>query len=157
MRRWIIGVVAAASTFVAAGALAADLSETDLINQSMNMAPLSAEQSKQLRAQRDDAKAKWAKMTPEEQAAVKKTARQKKTGDLTAMERMGQNDDMAAMTKSETAQSKAEREAAQAKYAKMTPAEKAAQRKSTQQKRLADLNAIERVGQDDDMGRYFAH
>ena len=157
MRTRIIGVVAAVSAFVAVVTFAADLSESDLINESMNMAPLSAEQSAQLRAQRDDAKARWAKMTPEEQAAVRKAAQQKKTGDLTAIERMGQNDDMAAMTKSETAQAKAERQAAQANYAKMTPAEKAAQRKAAQQKRLADLNAIERVGQDDDMGRYLAH
>ena len=157
MRIRIVGVVSAVSVFVAAVAFAADLSESNLINESMNMAPLSAEQSAQLRAQRDDAKAKWAKMTPEQQAAVKQSARQKKTGDLTAMERMGQNDDMAAMTKAETAQSKAERQAAEATYAKMTPAEKAAQRKATQQKRLADLNAIERVGQNDDMGRYLAH
>jgi hypothetical protein len=71
--------------------------------------------------------------------------------------KFAQNDDMTAMTKSETAQTKAEREAAQAKWATMTPDQKAAARKATREKRAADLNAMERAGQNDDMGRYFCY
>jgi hypothetical protein len=81
--------------------------------------------------------------------------RSKRIGELTAIERVGQNDDMTAMTTAETAQLKAERDAAQAKYAEMTPEEKAAIRKSAQQKRLTELNMIEQVGQNNDMGREF--
>jgi hypothetical protein len=62
-----------------------------------------------------------------------------------------------AMSKSETAQAKAAREAAQADYAKTTSEQKAALRKSAQQKRLADLNAMETAGQRDDIGRYMSY
>ena len=81
--------------------------------------------------------------------------RGKRIGELTAIERVGQNDDMTAMTKAETAQSNAERDAAQARYAQMTAEERAALRKSAQQKRLAELNMMEQVGQNNDMGREF--
>ena len=64
---------------------------------------------------------------------------------------------MKAMTKSETAQLKAEREAAEAKRAKMTPEEKAAVRKAAQQKRAADMNALRRAAQNDDMARHLSY
>jgi hypothetical protein len=64
---------------------------------------------------------------------------------------------MMAMTKSETAQMKAEREAAQTNYAKMTPDQKAALKKAAQQKRMADMNAMEKAGQNDDMGGYLSY
>ena len=153
MRARIIGVAAAIAAFAAVIALADD---TTLINE-MSMKPLTPEQSAKLRAERDAAKAQWGKMTPDQQATVKKTAQQKTQGELSAIERIGQNDDMMTMTKSETAQAKADREAAQAKWAKMTPDEQNAVRKSAQQKKQAQLNAIERAGQNDDMGRYLAH
>jgi hypothetical protein len=153
MSKLFVGVAAAWFALFAAWVLADD---TTLINE-MNMKPLTAAQSTQLRAERDAAKAKWAAMTPAEKTAANQSARSKQLGELTAMERIGQNDDMMAMTKSETAQFKAEREAAQAKWAKMTPDEKAAARKAAQQKRVADMNALERVGQSDDMGRYLSY
>ena len=96
-------------------------------------------------------------MTPDEKAAMKKNAQQKRQGELNAMERIGQNDDMTEMTKSETAPAKTERQAAEAKWAKMTPDEKNAARKAAQQKRQNELNAIERAGQRDDMGRYLSY
>jgi hypothetical protein len=110
------------------------------------MKTLTPEQSAQLRAERDAAKAKWATMTPAEKAAYTQSMKAKKAADMNHMDKMAQNDDMMAMTKSETAKDKAEREAAEASYAKLTPEQKAAQRKATQQKRLADMNAMERVG-----------
>src|SRR5215831_17865531 len=144
MKMLIVGL-SAMSAFAATVALADD---TTLINQ-MNMQPLSKSQSMVLRTERDSAREQWAKMTPEEQAAVKKAAAEKKTGDLSAIERIGQNDDMMAMTKSESAQAKAAREAAQAKWKAMSPGERDEVRKVAQQKKLSDLDDLERVGERD--------
>jgi len=122
-----------------------------------DLTALTPAQSAQMKAERDAAKAKWAAMTPAEKAAVTQSMRGKKLKDLSALELVAQNDDMTAMTKSETATLKAEREAAKAKYAAMSADEKAALRKSAQQKRLADLNAMERTNQNDDIGRYMSY
>ena len=130
--------------------------DTTLINE-MNVKPLTAAQSAQLKSERDAAKAQWASMTQAQKDAVIQSARTKKLGDLTALERIGQNDDLTAMTRTETAQLKAEREAAQAKWAAMPPEQKNAVRKAAQQKKLADLNAMERTDQNDDMGRYLSY
>ena len=70
---------------------------------------------------------------------------------------LADGNDMTALTPAQSAQMKAEREAAQARYATTTADEKAALRKSAQQKRLADLNAMERSNQADDMGRYMSY
>jgi hypothetical protein len=153
MKQLLIALSALALTFGSAAALADD---TSLIND-MNMQPLTPAQSAQLKSERDAAKAKWATMTPAEKAAVTQSMKSKKLADMNVMERIAQNDDMMTMSKSETAQMKAEREAAQASYAKMTPGQKAALRKSAQQKRMADMNTMERVGQNDDMGRYLSY
>ena len=128
----------------------------DLYNE-MNVKPLTAGQSAKLRSERDAAKAKWASMTQAQKDEVKKTAKGKKIADLNATELLGQNDDMMATSKNETAQMKAEREKAQADYAKITPDQKAALRKSAQQKRMAELNAMESAGQRDDMSRYMSY
>jgi hypothetical protein len=64
---------------------------------------------------------------------------------------------MTAMTASETAQAKAERDAARAKYAKMTPEEKTAMRKAARQKKLGELNVTEQVGQENDLNRYMSY
>jgi hypothetical protein len=141
---------------VVAGSLFVIASASALADGS-DLTALTPAQSAQLKAERDAAKAKWAAMTPAEKAAVTQSMRNKKLKDLSALELAAQNDDMTAMTKSETAALKAEREAAQAKYAAMSPAEKAALRKSAQQKRLADLNAMERTNQNDDIGRYMSY
>jgi len=121
----------------------------------MNMKPLTPETTAAMKAQVQAAKAKWASMTPAEKSAVTQSMRNKKLGDLNVMERVAQNDDMTAMTKAQTAQLKAEREAAQATFAKLTSEQKAALRKAAQQKKLADLSMLEQVGQNDDMGREF--
>jgi len=122
-----------------------------------DLTALTPAQSAQMKAERDAAKAKWAAMTPAEKSAVTQAMRGKKLKDLSALELVAQNDDLTAMTKSETAALKAEREAAQAKYAAMSASEKAALRKSAQQKHLADLNAMERTNQNDDLGRYMSY
>ena len=104
MGKLLIGVVASCVALFSTWALADD---TTLIND-MNVKPLTAAQSAQLRAERDAAKAKWAGMTQAQKDAVIQGARGKKLGDLTALERFGQNDDMMAMSKSETAQARSE-------------------------------------------------
>lgn len=144
-----------AALFAAWFATSAWADEASLLN-SMNMKPLSPQESAQLKADRDAAMAKWKAMTPEQKDAARKAAAQKKVADQTALDRIAQNDDMTLMTKSETAQAKAEREAAQATWAKMTPEEKTAARKALQQKRMADMNAMEKAAQNDDMGRYMS-
>ena len=153
MKTLAIGLATATLAVVATIALA---DNTDIIN-SMNVKPLTAEESAQLRAERDAAKAQWTKLTPEQRLAIKDGAKTKKQGELSAIERMGQDDDMQAATKSETAQLKAQREAAKAKWDAMTPEEKNAVRKAAQQKRSSELSEIERTGQNDDMNRYFTY
>jgi len=152
MKTLVFGVTAI-SAVVATIALA---DNTDIINQ-MDMKPLTPQESAQLRAERDAAKAQWTKLTPEQRMAIKDGAKTKKQGELSAIERMGQDDDMQAATKSETAQAKAQREAAKAKWDAMTPEEKNAVRKAAQQKRASELSEIERTGQNDDMNRYFTY
>ena len=153
MRKLAIGVLAAMAAVVATIALADD---TSLINE-MNMKPLTPAQSAQLKAERDAAKAQWAKLSDSQKDAVKKAAAQKKLGEQNALDRIGQNDDLMAMTKSENAQAKGAREAAESKWKAMTPEQQNAVRKAAQQKRLNDLDAIEQAGQRDDMGRYFSY
>ena len=148
MKKLLSVICAAAFAVVASSAFADIYSE-------MNMQPMTPETTAKMKAEIQAAKAKWAAMTPAEKSAVAHSMRSKRLGNLTAIERVGQNDDMTAMTKAETAQFKTERDAAQAKYANMTAEEKAAIRKSAQQKRLAELNMMEQVGQNNDMGREF--
>ena len=154
MKRPLVALSSALLVFGTAVAFADDT--TNLINE-MNMKPLTAAQSSQFKAERDAAKAKWAAMTPAEKSAATQSMKNKRVADMNYIDKFAQNDDMTAMTKSETAQAKAEREAAQAAYAKLTPEQKAAQRKAAQQKRLSEMNAMERVGQNDDMDRFLSY
>jgi len=151
MKTLTAGLVTILSVFATTVVLA---DNTDIIN-SMNMKPLTPEESAQLKAERDAAKAQWSKLTPEQRQAIKDGAKTKKQGELNSIERVGQNDDMMAVTKTETADAKAAREAAKAKWDAMTPDEKNAVRKAAQQKRASELSEIERTGQNDDMNRYF--
>ena len=153
MKRLLATLLAGAVGIVATAVLADD---TTLINE-MNMKPLTPAQSAQLKAERDAAKAQWDKMSQSQKDAVKKAAAQKRLGEQTALDRIGQNDDLMTMTKSESAQAKAAREAAESKWKAMTPEQKNAIRKAAQQKRMSELDAMERVGQADDMGRYFSY
>jgi predicted Fe-S protein YdhL (DUF1289 family) len=121
----------------------------------MNMQPMTPELTVKLRAETRAAIGRWATMSAAEKSAVTQSMRSKRIGDLTATERVAQNNDMTAMTQVETAELRAQRQAAQVRYGAMTPAEKAAIRASAKQRRLADLDLIEQVGQNDDMGREF--
>jgi len=154
MMKSIVAISAAAFALGSVPAVAADM--MDPWSQ-MLVKPMTPAETAQLKAERDATKGKWATMTPEEKAAAKRTMRDKKLADLNLMERLAQEDDMVTMTKDETAQLKGDREAARAKYAQMSAEEKAAVRKAAQQKKLADLNMMERVGQENDMKRYMSY
>ena len=154
MMKSIIAISAAAFALGSVSAFAADA--TDPWSQ-MLMKPMTAAETAQLKAERDAAKGKWATMTPEEKTSMTRSMRGKKLADLNLMERLAQDNDMTAMTKADTAQSKADREAAKAKYAQMSAEEKAAVRKAAQQKKLGELNMMERVTQENDMTRYMSY
>jgi hypothetical protein len=154
MMKSIVAISAAAFALGSVAAFAADM--MDPWSQ-MLVKPMTAGETAQLKAERDAAKGKWATMTPEEKASTKRSMRGKKLADLNVMERIAQEDDMGTMTKDESAQMKAERQAAQAKYGQMSAEEKAALRKAAHQKKLADLNMMERVGQENDMNRYMSY
>jgi hypothetical protein len=154
MMKSIVAISAAAFALGSVPAFAADM--MDPWSQMM-VKPMTAAETGQLKAERDAAKGKWATMTPEEKASAKRSMRDKKLADLNVMERIAQEDDMGTMTKDETAQLKADRQAAQAKYAQMSGEEKATLRKAAHQKKLADLNMMERVGQENDMRRYMSY
>ena len=151
MTKLVIGVVAAITACMTPTAFAqVNLTPSDqALYNGMDVKVMTPEETAKFRAQRDAAKAKWDAMTPEEKAAITKSARNKRLADLNQMEVFGANDDLQRMTQEETAQMKAEREAAKSKWDKMTPDEKAAARKAAQQKRLSDMNAAERAGAED--------
>jgi hypothetical protein len=101
-------------------ALADDASDAKLISE-MDMKPITPAETAQLKAGRDAAKAKWAAMTPAEQAAATQAMKNKKVADMNHLDKVAQDNDMTAMTKNESAQAKAEHDAAKAKWAAMTP------------------------------------
>jgi len=151
MTKWLIGIivaVAALAATMASGQVNITPSDQTLYN-GMDVKVMTPEETATFRAQRDAAKAKWDAMTPDEKAAVTKSARGKKLSDLNQMEVFGANDDLQRMTREETAEMKAQREAAKAKWDKMTPDEKAAAKKAAQQKRLSEMNAAERASAED--------
>ena len=78
------------------------------------------------------------------------SAREKKLKDLSMIELVGQRDDMKNETAARSDQLKAQRATANAKWDKMTPAQKQATRKSAWEKKRAELDGIERAGQRDD-------
>ncbi len=80
MNKLIIALCSSAFVFGSASVLAQAGADS--------MLPLSKMQTEQSKAASAEAKAKWAKMTPEEQAAAKKAARAKKQSELTALDNM---------------------------------------------------------------------
>jgi len=139
----------------AAGAQTAQQKQQDLkgmeaAGQRDDMTNMTAAQQAQYKSQYDAAKAKWAAMTPQEKSATIAAARNKKLSDLSALELVGQRDDMQRETAAQQAQYKAEADAAKAKWDKLSPAEKKKVRQAAWQKKRGELDAIEAVGQRDD-------
>src|SRR5262245_13922885 len=127
-----------------------DLTGAEKSGQRDDMVPVTAAQQAEYKAQYEAAKAKWASLTPEQKKAAIEAAKSKKLSELSAMELVGQRDDMKSETAAQTAQYKAEADAAKAKWDKLTPSEKQAVRKAAWAKKRAELNAMEAVGQRDD-------
>jgi hypothetical protein len=151
----IPAVALAIAATVGASALLAQGTQQDLkgmerAGQRDDMVPVTAAQQAEYKKQYEAAKAKWASLTPQEKTAAIAAARSKKLAELSALELVGQRDDMQRETAAQQAQYKAEADAAKAKWDKLTPAEKQAVRKSAWQKKRAELNAMEAVGQRDD-------
>jgi hypothetical protein len=130
MNKLIIALCASAFALGSASALAGN-----------DMKPLSKMETQEAKAARDAAKAKWAKMTPEEQAAYRKNVAKKKQSELTALEAVAQE------SQSSAAGSVERKEAKQAIDAsKATPAPTTAQRS-------AAGASLEKAAQDNDMNK----
>ena len=134
MKKLLAALVVGAFAFASVSALAQE-----------KTAPEPVDQAK-LKAERDAAKAQYDKMTPEQKAATRKSMASKRLSELTAVEKVAQDDyDAFAATPADAARFKAEREAAKAKWDKMTPEEKAATRKAANAKKQADSDALDRM------------
>jgi hypothetical protein len=114
------------------------------------MTPMTEQQATQYRADYQTAKAQWAKMTPQQKSATIAASRDKKLKELSAIELVGQRDDMSNETAAQSAELKAQAAAAKAQWDKLTAAQKQAARKSAWEKKRAELDGIERTGQRDD-------
>lgn len=71
----------------------ADLAAIELVGQRDDMRSETAAQGAQYRAEAEAAKAKWDRLTPAQEQAVRKSAWQKKRAELDAMEAVVQRDD----------------------------------------------------------------
>jgi hypothetical protein len=120
MNKLIVALCASAFAFGSVSALAGN-----------DMKPLSKMETQDAKAARAAAQAKWAAMTPEQQAAARKAARNKKLSDATALD-MVANDNM---------QYDAKQGAADAAKSKELP-------KPTTAQRAQDLKSIEKTQQE---------
>ena len=137
-KKLIAALFAGAFAFASATAIADDKTPAAPVDQA------------KLKAERDSARAKYAAMSAEEKAATRKAMQSKKVMELTTLEMVAQEGDASAAETAATggasaASLKADRDAAKAKFDKMTPEEKAAMRKSVQTKKLSELSMIERM------------
>jgi hypothetical protein len=101
MNRLLVALIAGAFAFISASAFADDSS----------MMPLSKMDTEQAKAARQAAQEKWAKMTPQEQAAARKSARAKKLSDANAID-MVANENMMYNAKAGAAATAASKEVA---------------------------------------------
>jgi hypothetical protein len=134
MNKLLLALMASAFAFVAASALAQAPAKkepvpTRPIASEGDVMPLSKMDTEQAKAARAAAKAKYDKMTPEEQAAYKKSAAKKKQQDLTALEAVASETGPVYDTK---------KAAEEAKASKAQPTQ-------TKQERQADLKAQEKA------------
>jgi cell division protein FtsL len=132
-KKLIAALFAGAFAFASASAIADDKTPSTPVDQA------------KLKAERDAAKSKWAAMSAEEKAATRKSMQSKKVSELSAVELAGQEADTMTAPAGDAAKFKSEREAAKAKFDKMTPEEKAAMKKSAQAKKLSELSLIEKI------------
>jgi hypothetical protein len=132
-KKLIAALFAGAFAFASASAIADDKTPSAPVDQA------------KLKAERDAAKAKWAAMSADEKAATRKAMQSKKVSELSAVELAGQESDVVPATPADAAKFKSDREAAKAKFDKMTPEEQAAMKKSAQSKKLSELTLVEKI------------
>jgi hypothetical protein len=132
-KKLIAALFAGAFAFATASAIADDKTPAAPVDQA------------KLKAERDAAKSKWAAMSAEEKAATRKAMQSKKVSELSAVELAGQESDTNTAPAGDAAKFKSERDAAKAKFDKMTPEERAAMKKSAQAKKLSELSMIEKI------------
>ena len=120
----------AESPIVVAQGTQQDLKGMEKAGQRDDMQPMTAAQQAQYKAEYQAAQAKWASLTPEQKSAAVAAARTKKLSDLSAMELVGQRNDMQRETAAQSGQLKAQSDAAKAKWDTLTPSQKQAARKS---------------------------
>jgi hypothetical protein len=133
-KKLIAALFAGAFAFVSASAIADDKTPSAPVDQA------------KLKAERDAAKAKFAAMTPEEKAATRKAIQAKRVSELNALElAAGQESDFNLAAPADAAKFKSERDAAKAKFDKMTPEEKAAMRKTARAKKVSELSMVEKM------------
>lgn len=132
-KKLIAALFAGAFAFASASAIADDKTPSTPVDQA------------KLKAERDAAKSKWAAMSAEEKAATRKAMQSKKVSELSAVELAGQESDTTTAPAGDAAKFKSERDAAKAKFDKMTPEEKASMKKAAQAKKLSELSMVERI------------
>jgi hypothetical protein len=119
MNKLLVTLLASAFALGSASALAQTGGKTFAVTGDNDMKPLSKMETQEAKAARAAAKAKWDKLTPDEQAAARKTARAKKQSELTALEAVAQESDKynaaqgakdAAASKAQPAPTKQERQ-----------------------------------------------
>jgi hypothetical protein len=132
-KKLIAALFAGAFAFASASAIADDKTPSAPVDQA------------KLKAERDAAKAKWAAMSADEKAATRKAMQSKKVSELSAVELAGQESDVVPATPADAAKFKSDRDAAKAKFDKMTPEEQAAMKKSAQAKKLSELTMVEKI------------
>ena len=134
-KKLIAALFAGAFAFASATAIADDKTPAAPVDQA------------KLKAERDAAKAKFAAMSPEEKAATRKAMQSKRVSELTTLEMVAQEGEGPGNLPAgmDAAKYKSERDAAKAKWDKMSPEEKAATKKAAQAKKLSELNMLEKM------------
>jgi cell division protein FtsL len=134
-KKLIAALFAGAFAFASATAIADDKTPAAPVDQA------------KLKAERDAAKAKFAAMSPEEKAATRKAMQTKRVSELTTLEMVAQEGEGPGNLPAgmDAAKYKSERDAAKAKWDKMSPEERASTKKAAQAKKLSELNMLEKM------------
>ena len=134
-KKLIAALFAGAFAFASATAIADDKTPAAPVDQA------------KLKAERDAARAKFAAMSPEEKAATRKAMQAKRVSELTTLEMVAQEGEGPGNLPAgmDAAKYKSERDAAKAKWDKMSPEERASTKKAAQAKRLSELSMLERM------------
>jgi cell division protein FtsL len=134
-KKLIAALFAGAFAFASATAIADDKTPNQPVDQA------------KLKAERDAAKAKYAAMSPEEKAATRKAMQAKRVSELSTLEMVAQEGEGPGNLPAgmDATAYKSERDAAKAKWDKMSPEEKAATKKAAQAKRVSELNMLEKM------------